>query len=169
MTAVIIFFSRAGENFVKGKKQYILVGHTEVVARKISAKLKIPAYPLLPVTPYPKDYEEVVQLAAEEKQQSLRICYEKLPVNFKDVTHVFLGFPNWWGSFPRVVGTFLEDMNWENKIIFPFCTHEGSAFGSSMQDLEKACAGAEIKTGLPIRGSRTELSDTAIKNWLLSF
>lgn len=54
-------------------------------------------------------------------------------------------------------------------MIYPFCTHEGSAFGSSLEELSPVCSGAEIKTGLAIRGSKSERADTAIKNWLLSY
>ena len=68
-----------------------------------------------------------------------------------------------------MVAAFLADHDWKNKVIYPFCTHEGSAFGSSIQDLRRACPQAEIKTGLAVRGSKVSCADTAVKNWLLAY
>ncbi|MBO0452281.1 flavodoxin [Candidatus Enterococcus murrayae] len=169
MTAVVVLFSRAGENYIDGKRQMISVGNTAILGEKISQQLTIPMYELLPLTPYSDNYDEAVQKAEEEKKTSAQVAYEKLSVDLEQVDTIFLGYPNWWGTYPRIIATFLAEHNWQNKAIYPFCTHEGSAFGSSIQDLQAACAGAEIKTGLAVRGSKASRADTAVKNWLLSY
>ncbi|MGX7204915.1 flavodoxin [Enterococcus pingfangensis] len=167
--AVIIFFSRAGENYINGKKQIITTGNTAILAGKIQQKLNLPVYELTPRIPYSMQYDEVVQKTEEEKQQFAQVDYEELSLELEQVETVFLGFPNWWGTYPRVIAAFLAANNWKNKTIYPFCTHEGSAFGSSIEDLEKSCPGAEIKLGLAVRGSRVEQSGTAVKNWLKTY
>lgn len=169
MSAVIIYFSRTGENYINGRKQMVTIGNTAILAEKISSQVAISAYQLSPRIPYSDNYDEAVQAAEKEKNAAARVDYEELPIDLSQVDTIFLGFPNWWGTYPRVVATFLADHNWENKTIYPFCTHEGSAFGSSIQDLQEECVGAEIKTGLAVRGSKAAQSDTAIKNWLLSY
>ncbi|MGG5373132.1 flavodoxin [Enterococcus sp. AZ196] len=169
MTAVVVLFSRAGENYIDGKRQMVSVGNTAILGEKISQQLTIPMYELLPLTPYSDNYDEAVQKAEEEKKTSAQVAYEKLSVDLEQVDTIFLGYPNWWGTYPRIIATFLAEHNWQNKTIYPFITHEGSAFGSSIQDLQAACAGAEIKTGLAVRGSKTSRADTAVKNWLLSY
>ena len=65
-----------------------------------------------------------------------------------------------------IIASFLEDNDFSNKTIYPFCTHEGSAFGNSMTDLKKLCPNSIIKQGLPVRGSRVNKSDKAIDSWL---
>ena len=169
MTAVVIYFSRAGENYLNGTKQRITKRNTAILAEKISHALAIESYELLSKIAYSESYDEAVQQAEKEKQASARIDYEKLPIDFTQVDSIFLGFPNWWGTYPQIIATFLADQEWKNKVIYPFCTHEGSAFGSSIQDLQAACSGAEIKTGLAVRGSKVDRSETAVKNWLLSY
>lgn len=169
MAAIVLFFSRAGENYINGKKQMISIGNTAVLAEKISCELDIPTYPLAPTIPYSENYDEAVQKAGTEKDTLERVEYEKLSIDFDKVDTIFLGFPNWWGTYPRVVATFLADHDWENKVIYPFCTHEGSAFGSSIQDLRRTCPQAEIKTGLAVRGSKVSCADTAVRNWLLAY
>lgn len=169
MTTAIIYFSRANENYINGKKQMLLIGNTAVLAQKLSERLKLSSYQIIPKVPYSIDYEETVQKANREKQNASQVAYEAIEIDLKEVETVFLGFPNWWGTYPRIIATFLANQDWENKTIYPFCTHEGSAFGSSIQDLTKACPGAEIKTGLAVRGSKTNHSDTALANWLLAY
>lgn len=169
MTAVVVFFSRSGENYINGKKQMISVDNTANLAEKISQQLDVSAYQLLPTIPYSDNYDEAVQKAEKEKQAATRVNYEELPIDLSEVDTVFLGFPNWWGTYPRIVAAFLADHNWENKVIYPFCTHEGSAFGSSIQDLKNECPEAVVKIGLAVRGSKVDRSDTAVKNWLLSY
>lgn len=65
-----------------------------------------------------------------------------------------------------IVASFLKDYHFDGKIIFPFCTHEGSGFGNSLEDFKKTCPEALIYPGLAIRGSRVNKADTAIQNWV---
>ncbi|MDU5510066.1 flavodoxin [Enterococcus gilvus] len=169
MTSIIIFFSRAGENYIDGKKKMISVGNTERLARMISEQTQLATYSIRPIVPYPINYEEAVEQARLEKFHAQRVDYQKDPIDLEKIKTIFLGFPNWWGTYPRIIQTFLADHEWKDKVIYPFCTHEGSAFGSSLEELSLVCSGAEIKTGLAIRGSKSERADTAIKNWLLSY
>lgn len=113
MAAIVLFFSRAGENYINGKKQMISIGNTAVLAEKISCELDIPMYPLAPTIPYSENYDEAVQKAGTEKDTLERVEYEKLPIDFEQVDTVFLGFPNWWGTYPRVVAAFLADHDWK--------------------------------------------------------
>ena len=48
MTAVVIYFSRAGENYLNGTKQRITKRNTAILAEKISHALAIESYELLP-------------------------------------------------------------------------------------------------------------------------
>lgn len=169
MTAAIIFFSRANENYINGKKQFLKIGNTAVLAQKISERLNLPSYQLIPKVAYSIDYDKTVQQANQEKQDVTQVAYEAIGTDLKEIDTLFLGFPNWWGTYPRIIATFLANQDWQNKTIYPFCTHEGSAFGSSIQDLAEACPGAKIKTGLAVRGSKVNHSDTAVANWLLAY
>ena len=58
---------------------------------------------------------------------------------------IYIGYPNWWGTMPMAVFTFLESYDFSGKTIIPYCTHEGSGMGSSERDIKKAlseCKGA---------------------------
>lgn len=48
-------------------------------------------------------------------------------------------YPNWWGTMPMAMFTFLERYDLSGKKIIPFCTNEGSRMGSSEHDLKNLC------------------------------
>ena len=78
---------------------------------------------------------------------------------------IVLGYPNYWGTFPMAVATFLERYDFTGKTILPLCTNEGSGMGSSESDIKKSAKGATVKNGLAITGSKAADSKDAVKNW----
>ena len=55
-------------------------------------------------------------------------------------TTIYVGFPIWWYTAPRIVNTFLEQYDLTGKTIIPFATSGGSGMGKSGEDLKKASA-----------------------------
>ena len=66
--------------------------------------------------------------------------------NMDNYQNIFIGFPIWWYAAPRIIETFLESYNMENKFIIPFCTSGSSDIGDSAKLLEH-CSKGKIVTG----------------------
>jgi flavodoxin len=66
---------------------------------------------------------------------------------------VYIGYPNWWGTMPMAVYTFLDSYDFSGKTIVTYCTHEGSGLGSSERDIKKLCPTAKVLAGLAIKES----------------
>lgn len=49
------------------------------------------------------------------------------------------------------------------KTIKPFCTHEGSGLGSSVNDIKRLSPGTNVESGIDVHGSRIEKSINDIK------
>ena len=79
---------------------------------------------------------------------------------------IYLGYPNWYGTMPMAVFTFLESYDFSGKTIVPYCTHEGSGMGSSERDIKKLCPKARVLPGLAIRGGSVDGADKDLSNWL---
>ena len=48
---------------------------------------------------------------------------------------VVLAYPNYWGSMPMAVYTFLEHFDFTGKTIRPFCTNDEGTFGISLLEM----------------------------------
>ena len=90
----------------------------------------------------------------------------KQDIDIKEYDTIFVGYPNWWGTVPMPVWTFLEGKDFTNKKILPFCTNEGSGLGKSESDIKKIKSGAKVLKGLAINGSEVNNSERKIRKWL---
>lgn len=146
---LVAFFSRTGENYAVG---HIEQGNTHIVAEMIASATGGTLFRIEPATPYPDDYRACTEVAQREKRSKFRpalvgdIAAEEFDV-------IFLGYPNWWGDLPMCVYTFLEQHDWQGKVVIPFCTHEGSGLSDTENLLRAACRGASVLNGLAVRGS----------------
>jgi len=165
----IVFFSRKYENLINGKMVELAKGNTEVLADKISDNLACEQLELQAVKSYPKSYIRMLEIAENEKRNQLRPLFYGLEESLTGEHTLFLGFPNWCGGLPKIVVHFLENYDTKGKTIFPFCTHEGSAFGNSLFELKALCPHAKIMIGLAVQGSRVYKADEAVKNWLVQY
>ena len=89
-----------------------------------------------------------------------------MPDSIEEYDTVILGYPNYWGTMPMAVFTFLEGFDFNGKTILPLCTNEGSGMGGSERDIRNICKGAEVKSGLSISGSSVGSSGAQIEKWL---
>lgn len=166
MKTLIAYYSRRGENYVDGKIANLAVGNTEVAAAMIQKLTGGAAFRIDTVKTYPDDYGETTETAKEELRRNARPELASRLTDTSAYDVVVLGYPNWWGTMPMAVFTFLEEHDWKGKTILPFCTHEGSGLGRSVADIQKACAGATVSAGLAIRGGRVHGAEAEIAAWL---
>jgi len=163
---LIAYYSRKGQNYVGGSIVNLSVGNTEVVAKKIQAMIGGDLFEIDTVETYPKDYTETTKVAMDEKKGNARPKLTETVDNMDSYDVIYLGYPNWWGTFPMAVFTFLESYDFSGKTIIPFCTHEGSGLGNSERDIKKLCTNANVESGLAIRGGSVKNSDNMLKSWI---
>lgn len=60
--------------------------------------------------------------------------------NIEQYDTIYVGFPIWWYTAPRIINTFLEQYDLTGKTIIPFATSGGSGIGNSGADLKRASA-----------------------------
>ena len=56
--------------------------------------------------------------------------------NLNDYDTILIGFPVWWDLAPRVINTFIEENNLEDKKIYVFATSGGSSVINSFNTLK---------------------------------
>lgn len=153
MKKLIAFYSRAGENYTSSGLVDLKVGNTQVVAEKLKELTGADIFKIEQVNEYSKDYYTCTQEAQRDQKTNARPELKHYLESIDDYDEIYLCYPNFWGTMPMAVWTFLENYDFSNKIIKPLCTHEGSGMGRSESDIKKLCPNAKIESGLAIRGS----------------
>jgi flavodoxin len=164
--SLIAYFSRKGNNYVGGSIVNLSIGNTEVIAKKMQKLTGSDVFQIKTVKSYPDDYTETTEVAKEEKRKNARPELTEKVEDMDSYDVIFIGYPNWYGTMPMAVLTFLEAYDFSGKTLVPYCTHEGSGMGSSEQDIKKACPHAKVLSGLAIRGGSVNKADKDVSNWL---
>ncbi len=163
---LIVYYSRADENYVSGTLKMLKVGNTEVAAGIIKDLTGADIFKAEQIKPYSKGYNDCIEEAKVDQQKSARPELKSYPDSIDGYDVIYLGFPNYWSTMPMALFTFLEHFDFSGKTIKPFCTHEGSGMGRSVSDIKKLCPGANVESGLPIYGSRVNMAKTDIERWV---
>lgn len=141
-------------------------GNTENFANQIKETVGGDLFKVTPLVPYNEAYNEIVDRAADEQDANARPKIIGLVNNFESYDTIFIGYPNWWGTMPMIMFTFMESYNFNGKTIIPFCTHDGSGLGRSLSDLKLLAPNATILDGLAIKGKRISNSKSDVNDWL---
>ena len=163
---LVAYFSRPGNNYVNGTIVNLPVGNTEVLARMIQEVTKSDIFHINTVTPYPLDYKETTEVARKELQEKARPKLSNRVEAMDLYNVILLGYPNWWGTIPMPIATFLSEYDFSGKIIAPFCTNEGSGLGRSVNDIKHLCPQSIILDGLAVRGGDVRNAQNEASMWL---
>jgi len=163
--SLIAYFSREGNNYVSGSVVNLSIGNTEVIAKMIQGNTGCDMFYIKSVNVYPSDYTETTNVAQEEIRKNVRPELSSHVEDMDSYDVIFLGYPNWWGTMPMPVFTFLEEYDFSGKTIVPFCTHEGSGLGHSEKDIAKLCPNSKLLNGLSIKGGSVHGAEKEVSRW----
>ena len=163
---LIAYFSRADENYFGGAMRYIKVGNTEVVCNLMKELIEADSFKIEMKNPYSPVYMTCIDEAKKDLRSGVRPELVTYPASLDEYDTIVLAYPNYWGTIPMAVVTFLERYDFSGKTILPLCTNEGSGLGSSERDIKKYALGAILKKGLSITGSRAAESKASVQKWL---
>ncbi len=140
-------------------------GSTKAAAERLSALIDAETFEIVPAVPYEKpdlDWTDPKsRTTLEMKDPTCRPAIVAMPDGIDDYDRIFVGFPIWWYTAPRIIETFLDGIELSGKAIIPFATSGGSEMGDTESNLEKSCGG-NVLPGLMLRKS---VSDNEIKAW----
>lgn len=166
MKTLIAYFSKDGGNSVDGVTQQLVRGNTEILAEKIAKLTGGELYQLIPSEPYSTNYLACTARAKKEMEEGAFPEIANLKDSIDEYDVIYLGFPNWYRSYPRIIATFLKSYDFTGKTIKPFCTNEEGAFGIGELELRATLKTATIKEGFAVKGSEVDDSDLALSSWV---
>jgi flavodoxin len=125
-------------------------GNAKALAGQIAQQTGADLFEIKTTKAYPSIYNECIEVAKQEQSSNARPVLSGSVTNMAQYGTVFLCFPNWWGTLPMAVFTFLESYDVSGKTLYPLITHGGSRFGRSLDDLKKLCPKTILGEGLSI-------------------
>ncbi|MBR6715859.1 MAG: hypothetical protein IKI83_05370 [Prevotella sp.] len=165
--SIVIFFSRAGENWEVGNVER---GNTAIMVDYIQEFADVDVFEIVPEVAYPSNYMECVNYVNDvEIPQNLRPAYKNDIENLTDYDNIFVGGPIWCGQPPFIFRTFFEKHpELADKTIIPFGTHGCSGVSSYARVIKEYYPNANVLESLGISGSiiRNTSAKTAVENWL---
>ena len=150
--AVVVYFSGTG--------------NTEAVAQQISQILNVPLLKIEPTEPYTDDdlnyNDDNCRANREQQDESVRPAIANDLSEIVNYETIYLGYPIWWGTAPRIMDTFLETYDLSGKTVYAFCTSGESGIETSISELEKV-SGINIVSGHRFSAG---VSGADVKTWL---
>ena len=166
--ALVIYFSRTGEQYVVG---VIDKGNTAIVAEMIAEQTGADLFEVLPEDDhYPMTYDALTDVAKQEQNDNARPAYSGELPDLGGYSTIYIGAPVWWGDWPMIMYTVFENNDFSGKNLIPFSTHEGSGLSGFDKKLQSACPDAEVQKGLAVRGNDAQNDQEkvreAVSSWL---
>ena len=126
---LIAFFSRADENYFGGAMRYVKVGNTEIVAGIMNELIDADTFKIEMKDPYSPVYMTCIDEAKKDKLSNARPELTGYLDSIDEYDTIVLGYPNYWGTFPMAVATFLEKYDFTGKTILPLLTAQSASVG----------------------------------------
>ncbi|GHA76623.1 flavodoxin [Cognatilysobacter bugurensis] len=131
---------------------YSRTGHTRQAALVIARAVGADIFEIEPATPYPRSYQETVDLNHRQQRANEFPPSGRLIPNLAGYGTVFLGYPIWPVDLPRFLYTFLRRQNFAGKTLAPFSTSAMSGLAGTEATLRRLCVGARLVPGLALPG-----------------
>lgn len=156
---LVVYFSRTQGVYGGSLK----VGNTARVAQFIKDRTGGDSYEIVPAKPYPNGYEATTRVAQREQDSNARPEIKNALPNVQKYDTVFIGSPIWWGEYPMIVRTFIDNEKLNGKTVIPFTTSEGSGLGNTAETLRKAYPKAKVRTGFSAEGNDVKNNPQAVQ------
>ena len=106
-------------------------GNTKALAEKIAAETNSDLIEIAPEEVYTSEdlnyNNSDCRANKEQNDDSARPAISNKIENMADYDTIYLGYPIWWGTMPKIINTFLDTYDLSGKTVMPFCTSGGRA------------------------------------------
>lgn len=130
-------------------------GAVERLAKEISAQTKAPLLEIKSANLYGESYDDTAAIARKELAEHA-LPPLKEPVDVSKYDTIILGFPIWFGSFPRAVATWLGSQDFAGKKVYIFVTYGSSGWAQSFDDVLHALPDSQVSKLMDKKGREVQ-------------
>lgn len=124
---------------------YSYSGNTEAVAKQIAQATGGTLFEITTSHKYPEAYNAMTSQAKKEIQAGFKPELTSKPENWEEYDMVFVGSPNWWGTYAPAVSAFLAAYDFKGKTVVPFFTNGGGGMQNCERDMKKTARGRNFR------------------------
>lgn len=132
-------------------------GTTKKIAQSIAKESNSDIIEIIPKEKYESEdlnYNSDCRANREQNDSNARPEIDNT-IDISKYDTIYLGYPIWWGTNPKIILTLLDTYDFTGKTIIPFCTSGSTDIRNSVSDLRN------YNSNLTIRdGKRFSLSDS---------
>lgn len=142
-------------------------GTTKSIAQRIAKESNSDIIEIIPKEKYKSEdlnYNSDCRANREQNDEKARPEIENV-IDVSEYNTIYLGYPIWWGTNPKIILTLLDTYDFTGKTIIPFCTSGSSDIKNSVEDLRNYNSKLTIKDGKRFSSSD---SDEVIKDFVSS-
>lgn len=141
-------------------------GVTKKAAERMAKVINADVYEITPEAIYTSedlDWRNRQSRSSNEMQdKAARPAIKGKVKNMKKYKTVYIGFPIWWNTCPRIINTFIESYSFKGKTLIPFATSGSSSIDGSCKDLKATYPDYNWKEGKLLNS----VTDEQLKEWL---
>lgn len=143
-------------------------GNTREVANVLAKEAEADIFEIIPENMYTADdlnyNDDNCRANQEMNDESARPAIRNDLSAVSEYDVIYLGYPIWWGTAPRIIQTFIESYDISGATVYMFCTSGGSGIEKSISDLQQLYPDVNIVDGKRLNDA-TELD---IREWIES-
>lgn len=140
-------------------------GNTKTAAEEVAHQTGGTLFAITTEKKYPVSHEDCSEVAEKEQKADERPQLSSHIPDMEKYKMVYLGFPIWWYQESMAVRSFLEEYDFSDKSIFPFCTTLGADIGGSVDNIKSICPKAVVEEGITLLTESGDFSEE-ITEWL---
>lgn len=121
--------------------------------------------------PYPEDYTECTEVAKKETDDNARPAIKNPLESVAEYDKIVVCYPIWWHTAPMCVGTFLENYDLSEKVIYPIsqsASMDEGQFKESVSFVKECAKNADVKDGLFVNSNDEETITKYVKETILN-
>ncbi|MFJ3379358.1 flavodoxin [Curtobacterium sp. NPDC090217] len=167
-TTLLVYFSRAGENYWNGGRRTLDVGNTEILANLIRDRIDCDVYRVEAADAYSDRYDPTVARNVDEQNSDARPAIARPLPDLSRYGRVLLGSPIWNVQPPMIMASFAENADLTGKDVHPFVTYAVSGLGNTASFYRELNTGARLHDDLAVRGEevRDASAGSDVDRWL---
>lgn len=124
-------------------------GTTKSIAKRIATQSNSDIIEIIPKEKYTSEdlnYNSDCRANREQNDSNSRPEIKNI-IDISKYDTIYLGYPIWWGTNPKIILTLLDTYDFTDKIIIPFCTSGSTDISSSVNNLINYNLNLNIKDG----------------------